>query len=116
MLALELPPPPTVRPLAVLSAAAPRTAIGIGAREFSLAVYRPRVRAGRLKLNLRNLGEDGHDLAVRRRGRTLAHLATVKPGATGTLRLTLRTSGRYLLLCTVADHAARGMRATLRIV
>jgi plastocyanin len=114
MLAPEVPPAPAPPPAAIATAAA--RAVGIGAREFSLALYRPRVRAGRLKLNLRNLGEDVHDLVVRRSGRTLATLAPVKPGATGTLRLTLRTPGRYQLVCTVADHEARGMRATLRVV
>jgi hypothetical protein len=103
-------------PIATAAAVAPRTAIGIGAREFSLAVYRPRVRRGPLKLNVRNLGEDLHDLVVRRNGHTFATLAPIKPGTTGTLRLTLRTPGRYQLICTVADHATRGMRATLRIV
>jgi plastocyanin len=92
----------------------PPTAVGVGEREFSIAVYRPRVRPGRLKLNVRNLGEDVHDLVVRRAGRRVGGLATVvKPGVTATLRLTLRTPGRYQLVCTVADHEARGMKATL---
>jgi plastocyanin len=99
---------------AVDAAPAPATAVGIGEREFSIAVYRPRVRPGRLKLNVRNLGEDVHDLVVRRAGRRIGGLATVvKPGATATLRLTLRQVGRYQLVCTVADHEARGMKATL---
>jgi hypothetical protein len=114
MLVLEMPPAPVAVPRAARTA--PVRAVGIGEREFSIAVYRPRVRAGRLKLNVRNLGEDVHDLVVRRSGRTLGTLAPVKPGATGTLRLTLRTPGRYRLVCTVADHEARGMRATLRVV
>jgi plastocyanin len=97
-------------------AATPATAVGIGAREFSIAVYRPRVRPGKVKFNVRNLGEDVHDLVVRRAGRRIGGLATiVKPGATATLRLTLRETGRYQLICTVADHEARGMRATLRV-
>ena len=120
MLALDAPPPPVAHAAhsahAAVVRAATATAIGIGEREFAIAVYRPRVRAGSLALHVRNLGEDGHDLAVRRAGRTYATLATVRPGATGTLRLTLRHPGRYTLICTVADHAARGMRATLRIV
>ncbi|HMJ35563.1 MAG TPA: hypothetical protein VK501_16765 [Baekduia sp.] len=119
MLVPEMPPAPvSARPPALVATAAadPVRAVGVGAREFSLAVYRPRVRAGRLKLNLRNLGEDVHDLVVRRSGRTLATLAPVKPGGTGILRVALRTPGRYQLVCTVADHAQRGMRATLRVV
>ena len=92
------------------------TAIGVGEREFKIAVYRSRVRAGALKLNVHNLGEDDHDLVVRRAGRRIAGLDAIKPGATSTLRLTLRRPGRYALVCTLADHEARGMRATLRVV
>ena len=92
----------------------PATPIGIGEREYRIAVYRPVVRTGRVKLNVRNLGEDVHDLVVRRGGRRVGGLTTVvKPGATATLRLTLRSAGRYQLICTVADHEARGMKATL---
>jgi plastocyanin len=98
-------------------AAAATQAVGIGEREFAIAVYRPRVHRGRVKLNVRNLGEDVHDLVVTRGGRRVGALAAiVKPGATATLRLTLRKTGAYRLICTVADHEARGMRATLRVV
>jgi plastocyanin len=97
-------------------AAATATPIGVGEREYSIAIYRPRVRPGRLKLNVRNLGEDVHDLVVKRAGRRVGGLRTVvKPGATATLALTLRTPGRYLLVCTVADHEKLGMRATLTV-
>lgn len=107
---------PDVPPVVVQSARAP-TAIGIGEREFAIAVYRPRVRPGALKFNIRNLGEDVHDLVIRGKGKRIAGLTTaVKPGQTATLRLTLRRIGRYQLVCTVADHEARGMRATLRVV
>jgi plastocyanin len=103
-------------PAARVAAAAAATPIGIGEREYAIAIYRPRVKPGRLKLNVRNLGEDVHDLVVRRDGRRVGGLAAVvKPGQTATLRLTLRTPGRYQLVCTVADHEARGMRATLRV-
>jgi plastocyanin len=109
MLAQEVPP-------AVHIARAP-TAIGIGEREFAIAVYRPRVHPGALKFTVRNLGGDGHDLVIRHKGRRVAGLtAAVKPGATATLRLTLRQIGNYQLVCTIADHEARGMRATLKVV
>jgi plastocyanin len=95
----------------------PAQAVGIGEREYRIAVYRPRVKAGALKFNVRNLGEDDHDLVVRRGGRRVAGLhAVVRPGGRATLRLTLRRPGRYDLVCTVADHESRGMRATLRVV
>ena len=107
---------PDVPPAAARVAHAP-TAIGIGEREFAIAVYRSRVHPGALKFNIRNLGEDVHDLVIRRRGRRVVALkAPVKPGQTATLRLTLRQIGSYQLVCTIADHEARGMRATLHIV
>lgn len=96
---------------------APPQSVGIGEREFAIAVYRPRVHRGKVKLNVRNLGEDVHDLVVTRKGKRVGGLATiVKPGGRATLRLTLKTTGTYKLICTVADHEARGMRATLRVV
>jgi plastocyanin len=109
MLAPEVPPAAHV-------ARAP-TAIGIGEREFAIAIYRPRVHPGALKFNIRNLGEDAHDLVIRHKGKRIGGLATaIKAGHTATLRLTLRQIGSYQLVCTVADHEARGMRATLRVV
>jgi plastocyanin len=115
MLALE-PPPPPPPPAVVARPARAATAIGVGEREFAIAVYRPRVRAGALKFSVRNLGEDVHDLVVRRGGRRIAALPAIEAGGTATLRVTLRRPGRYQLVCTVADHEARGMRATLRVV
>jgi hypothetical protein len=103
-------------PAAVVHRAAAQ-AVGIGEREYQIAVYRPRVKPGALKLNVRNLGEDDHDLVIRRHGRRVGALhGVVRPGATATLRLTLRHPGQYDLVCTVADHESRGMRAALRVV
>jgi hypothetical protein len=109
MLAPDVPPAARV-------ARAP-IAIGVGEREYAIAIYRPRVHPGALRFTIRNLGEDVHDLVIRRAGKRIAALtAVVKPGATASLRLTLHRIGRYQLVCTIADHEARGMRATLRVV
>jgi plastocyanin len=109
---------PDVPPVAARVARAPTaTAVGIGEREFAITVYRPRVHPGALKFTIRNLGEDVHDLVIRRKGKRVGGLtAAVKPGQTATLRLTLRRIGTYQLVCTIADHEARGMRASLRVV
>jgi plastocyanin len=102
--------------LADLAHTAPATSIGIGEREYAIAVYRPKVRPGKVKLNVRNLGEDVHDLVVERGGRKVGGLTTViKPGSSATLRLTLKHTGTYTLVCTIADHEQRGMKATLRV-
>jgi plastocyanin len=102
----------------VIAADVPRPAItvGIAEREYAIAVYRPRIRAGKVVFALTNRGEDGHDLAVVRAGRTYGHTAEIRPGHRATLRLTLRHPGLYRLVCTLADHERLGMRATLRVL
>jgi plastocyanin len=108
--------------LLVVLAAAPAahaakgTAVGVSQEEFRIAVHRDRVPAGVVRFNVTNLGEDAHDLVVRRKGRVLARLEEVGAGGQATLRTRLRTPGRYRLVCTVADHEARGMRSVLRVV
>jgi plastocyanin len=97
-------------------AAAASTPVGVGLDEFSVALYRERVRPGTVRLNVRNLGEDPHDLAVRdSRGRVLARMPALVPGSRATLRVRLRKAGTYRLVCTLGDHEARGMRARLRV-
>ncbi|MDX6726829.1 MAG: hypothetical protein QOK49_1634 [Baekduia sp.] len=95
----------------------PVAAVGVGLREFEVAAYRPSVRAGAARFSVTNLGEDPHDLAiraVRAPRRFLAATAQIKPGGHGTLRVSLRP-GRYELLCTIGDHAQRGMRTTITV-
>jgi plastocyanin len=96
------------------------TAVGVGLREYRVALYRGRVLPGRVRLNLENLGEDGHDLRViGPSGAASAVRGTspeVRPGARYTLMVTLRRRGLYRLVCTLADHEARGMVARLRVV
>lgn len=84
------------------------------AREFSLVLSRPRIRAGDAVVELVNLGEDDHDLALRRLGpdAVTRRVLPTDPGRLGELTTRLRP-GRYALWCTLADHRALGMRATL---
>jgi uncharacterized cupredoxin-like copper-binding protein len=86
------------------------------ADEFTLALSRSTVPAGRAIVGLVNMGEDDHDLALRRNapGARTWRVQTVTPGAfrERTLRL---VAGRYRLWCTIADHRALGMTATLRV-
>jgi hypothetical protein len=83
------------------------------ASEYRISASRSRVPAGVLVAQLKNAGQDDHDLAVRdARGRVVARTAIVHHGALGRLRVRLRP-GRYVLVCTLADHEARGMRTAL---
>ena len=85
------------------------------ATEFRLTLSRTSIRRGPAIIELVNYGEDDHDLALRRVGGTRTYrIALVHPGRTGELETPLRP-GRYAVWCTLADHRARGMRATLRV-
>src|SRR4051794_33471115 len=83
------------------------------ASEFHLGASRRTAPAGVLVAELKNNGEDDHDLAVRDpRGRIIASTGVVRHGALGRLRVRLRP-GRYVLVCTLGDHEALGMRTVL---
>jgi hypothetical protein len=88
--------------------------VQVGADEFSFALSRQTVRSGPAVVQLVNYGEDEHDLALRRRapGARTFRLRTTRPGGVRDLELRL-LAGRYALWCTLADHRARGMSATL---
>jgi hypothetical protein len=90
------PPPPPARVLAF-------------ADEFHFNLSRSAFPAGRLVLQLKNNGEDDHDLRiVGPKGGVRAQTGIVPSGELGVIRTRL-ARGRYTYLCTVADHAARGM-------
>ena len=83
----------------------------ISADEF---VYRGSRRAGpsgKWNLQLRNNGEDDHDLLLRRNadGVVIADSGIVHPDTTGTVKIRLKP-GRYTLFCSIADHESLGMR------
>jgi plastocyanin len=94
----------------------PAVAVGMSAREYSFGVYRPRVRTGRVRLNIHNFGEDAHDVQVRGpHGYRSATSPEVEPGDTMHVTVRLRRPGRYTLLCTLPGHAARGMVAHITV-
>jgi plastocyanin len=99
--------------LAVAFVGAPPARVQVGATEFNFALSRHSVKAGRALIELANYGEDPHDLRLQRiGGKTVYKLGTVSPGDAKTLDVKL-IAGTYRLWCSIADHRARGMRATL---
>jgi hypothetical protein len=116
-LAVGLAAAALLAPESVGAAARAPTAVGVGEREWRVSLYRSRVPVGPVRLNVRNFGEDGHDLAVRSRtGRVLGSLPELRPGETGTLAVRLRKPARYVVFCSLEGHEAKGMRARLRAV
>jgi hypothetical protein len=89
--------------------------LGVNATEFHLVLSRPAVKAGLVEIELQNVGEDPHDLRLRRLGGTRTYAMRVtRPGARSTAEFRLRP-GRYRLWCSIAGHRALGMQAVLRV-
>jgi hypothetical protein len=107
-------PTPTARAGALAMTAPAR--VQVTADEFTLVLSRSSIKAGPAIVELVNIGEDEHDLALRRvgAGAVTRRIVTVPPGSVGELSKRLR-AGRFLLWCTLADHRIRGMRATLTV-
>jgi plastocyanin len=102
--------------LALLLLALAPARVQVGADEFSFALSRLSISSGPAIVQLVNYGEDEHDLALRRsaRGARTFRLGKVAPRRSADLEVRL-APGRYTLWCSLADHRARGMQATLLV-
>jgi hypothetical protein len=91
----------------------PPARVQVVAQEFRYMLSRQTIKAGAAIIELRNGGQDAHDLRMRRIGGTRTYAwPSVQPGDVADEALTLRP-GRYVLWCGVANHRALGMTATL---
>jgi hypothetical protein len=90
--------------------------VSVGAKEFSLTLSRPLVGRGGVRVELRNNGEDPHNLVVSPEGThtPLASFSTLGPGTYERRSVTL-DPGRYQLWCSLEGHEAKGMSVTLRV-
>ena len=90
--------------------------VSVGAKEFSLTLSRPLVGNGTVRVELRNNGEDPHNLVVSPEGThtPLASFSTLDPG-TYERRSVALDPGRYQLWCSLEGHEAKGMSVTLRV-
>jgi hypothetical protein len=99
------------------SASAPHpTRLQVTSTEFRLTLSRVVAPSGPARIELVNLGEDPHDLKIRRiGGKYTFTIPETLPGerSTKTLRL---MRGRYRIWCAIAGHRDWGMRATMRVV
>jgi plastocyanin len=97
------------------TAATASSAVQASGSEFRINLSRGRVVPSKLRLEFVNFGEDDHDLAVRRVGTSrVRNLGTTRPGERSVERFKVRT-GTYLLWCTLSNHRALGMKATLKV-
>jgi plastocyanin len=97
----------------VIAATPAPARVQVVAQEFSFALSRQTIKAGWAIIELRNSGEDAHDLKLRRVGGTRVYaLPTVQSGQVFDREFKL-LPGTYRLYCGVANHRALGMQTTL---
>jgi len=91
--------------------------VGIDAREFSFTLSRPVVASGTVTFELRNRGEDPHNMVVSPEGTHDRLAAFEDVGArNGPAQQKVQLStGRYYLWCSLEFHEAAGMHAALRV-
>jgi plastocyanin len=93
----------------------PNSTLEVAADEYSFAPGQVVVRgAGPLTIRLRNTGELAHNLRLERGGADIGGTPTFPGGETQSRRVNLE-HGRYLMVCTVGDHAELGMRGELTV-
>jgi plastocyanin len=96
---LTLPPPPA--------------RVQVVAQEFRYALSRQTIQAGPAVIELRNAGQDAHDLLMQRiGGKRVYRWPTVQAGGIADREFKL-LPGTYRLWCSIANHRSLGMQATL---
>jgi plastocyanin len=98
----------------MIAATPPPARVQVVAQEFRFALSRTSIRAGVAIVELRNMGQDAHDLVLERAdgSRVVVRWPVAQPGAVVDRTVRLRP-GVYRFVCTVANHAALGMQARL---
>jgi plastocyanin len=100
----------------IASTPPPPARVQVVAREFRYTLSRQTIKAGLAIIELRNSGEDAHDLRMRRVGGAQVYAwPNVQAGEVHD-RMFKLLPGTYALWCSVANHRALGMRATLVVV
>ncbi len=98
----------------MIVASLPPARVQVTAQEFRYTLSRQSIRAGWAIVELRNGGQDAHDLRMRRVGGTRVYAwPNVQPGGVADETFKL-LPGTYVLWCGVANHRALGM--TVRLV
>ena len=90
------------------------TAVTVTAVDFELQVDGDDLRAGAVEVTFVNDGSSTHDLVVERDGEEIGEAEDVDPGGSSTVALTLEP-GEYVLFCSIANHRAMGMEATIHV-
>jgi uncharacterized cupredoxin-like copper-binding protein len=96
-------------PVAARPAAATATTVTVKMTEFKFVLSKKTVPHGKVTFKLVNRGKLNHDFAIAGKKSKL-----IGPGKSGLFTVTLR-AGKLAYKCTVAGHAAAGMKGKLTV-
>jgi plastocyanin len=97
----------------MIAAPPPPARVQVVAQEFGYALSRQTIKAGWAIIELRNRGQDAHDLRLRRVGGTRVYSLPVAQSGQTVDREFKLLPGTYRIYCGMANHRALGMQATL---
>jgi plastocyanin len=84
--------------------------VTVTASEYRFAITKKAFKTGTVTFTVRNKGTEVHDFKVNGKSPKSRFLA---PGQSQTLRITFTKPGRYQYLCTIGEHAIRGMQGVI---
>jgi uncharacterized cupredoxin-like copper-binding protein len=96
-------------PIAARSSAATATTVTVTMKEFKFTLSKTSVKHGIVTFKLVNKGKLMHDFKIAGKKSKL-----ISPGKSGKLIVTMK-KGKWAYLCTVAGHAAAGMKGKLTV-
>lgn len=96
-------------PVAARSSAATATTVTVTMKEFRFILSKKTVPHGTVTFKLVNKGKLKHDFKISGKKSKL-----ISPGKSGKLIVTLK-KGKLAYICTVAGHAAAGMKGKLTV-
>jgi uncharacterized cupredoxin-like copper-binding protein len=98
----------------VAHASASAKTITVKEKDYSLILSTRKGAVGPTRFVVKNTGKLAHAFAIAGPGVKTKKTKTIKPGASATLNVTLR-SGTYTVWCPMPGHAALGMKATVTV-
>jgi uncharacterized cupredoxin-like copper-binding protein len=96
-------------PIAARPSAATATTVTVSMKEFKFVLSKKTVPHGKVTFKIVNRGQLGHDFAIGGK-----KSKTIGKGKSTTLIVTLK-AGKAAYKCTVAGHAAAGMKGLLKV-
>jgi uncharacterized cupredoxin-like copper-binding protein len=86
------------------------TTVTVKATEFKYTLSKSKVPRGTVTFKIKNAGHLKHDFKINGKKSKM-----LNPGASTTLKVSFGKAGKYSYLCTVAGHAAAGMKGKLTV-